>query len=358
MAMSTLVLAAPFVASGIAITLALTRTAGPMGRLYGADLLGAATGCLAHRLDPGAHGHHVDGVRRRRLRGDRRAVFRALGQRPDVSCRGRGRRAGGDGRVERHVRISRSARSIPKSRNLWFLRSIVDYSGLERALERDRAGADREPRVSLGRLGQGAGVSRPEWRGRRSTAWPARPSRSGRAGRKSSRGRSTTSTSLAYRLRNGRAGVIGVGGGRDMLTGLAFRNRVGHRHRDQPRPARRRHASATATFAGIADAPGVRLVHDEARSYLTRAGEQFDVLADVAHRYLGGDGRRARSRSPRTGCTRVKAGACFSNSLTPDRHLHRLALVRAAGRLRDDAAARRSAWRRCSTPASPSRART
>jgi hypothetical protein len=83
--------------------------------------------------------------------------------------------------------------------------------------------------------------------------------------------------SLAYRLRTGHAGVIGVGGGRDILTALAFHNpkitgieinrvmldALTNRYRQ---------------FAGIAGAPGVRLVHDEARSYLTRAGEQFDVL--------------------------------------------------------------------------------
>ena len=44
---ATLALTVPFVLSGIVVTLALTRTRAPIGWLYGADLVGAATGCLA-----------------------------------------------------------------------------------------------------------------------------------------------------------------------------------------------------------------------------------------------------------------------------------------------------------------------
>jgi SAM-dependent methyltransferase len=84
-------------------------------------------------------------------------------------------------------------------------------------------------------------------------------------------------TALPYHLRRGRVGIIGVGGGRDVLTAIRFgsssitgieinKSILGaiegpYRH-----------------FARVADHPGVRLIHDEARSYLTRAGERFDVL--------------------------------------------------------------------------------
>jgi len=47
LAISTMVLTIPFVVSGIAVTIALTRTPERVGVLYGADLLGAAAGCLA-----------------------------------------------------------------------------------------------------------------------------------------------------------------------------------------------------------------------------------------------------------------------------------------------------------------------
>src|SRR5581483_1243328 len=44
--LATLVLSLPFIASGIVVTVALTRTGAPIGVMYGADLLGAAAGCL------------------------------------------------------------------------------------------------------------------------------------------------------------------------------------------------------------------------------------------------------------------------------------------------------------------------
>jgi SAM-dependent methyltransferase len=71
--------------------------------------------------------------------------------------------------------------------------------------------------------------------------------------------------------------VIGVGGGRDILAALWGGNRpvtgieingilldtLQRTHRE---------------FAGIADRADVTLVHDEARAYLTRASERYDVL--------------------------------------------------------------------------------
>src|SRR4029450_4893412 len=45
-AVSTSVLAVPFVLAGVAITIALTRCGGPISRLYALDLTGAAVGCL------------------------------------------------------------------------------------------------------------------------------------------------------------------------------------------------------------------------------------------------------------------------------------------------------------------------
>jgi hypothetical protein len=84
-------------------------------------------------------------------------------------------------------------------------------------------------------------------------------------------------TSLPYRLRKGEVGIIGVGGGRDVLTALwagnthvtgieinkALVGALRGRYRD---------------FAGIAGRPEVSLVHDEARSHLTRTHARFDVL--------------------------------------------------------------------------------
>src|SRR5918994_1979130 len=44
---ATLMLTVPFVIAGVVVTLGLTRTRAPIGVLYGADLIGAAAGCLA-----------------------------------------------------------------------------------------------------------------------------------------------------------------------------------------------------------------------------------------------------------------------------------------------------------------------
>src|SRR5512132_4035604 len=45
--LATIALAVPFFFSGVAVTLALTRTGAAIGRIYAWDLLGASAGCLA-----------------------------------------------------------------------------------------------------------------------------------------------------------------------------------------------------------------------------------------------------------------------------------------------------------------------
>jgi hypothetical protein len=87
-------------------------------------------------------------------------------------------------------------------------------------------------------------------------------------------------TNLAYAARHdGRAAVIGVGGGRDLLSAwqFGFRDITGVELNPTfidllTDPAKLRF------FAGIADLPGVRLVVDEGRSWFTRTGEKFDLL--------------------------------------------------------------------------------
>jgi hypothetical protein len=273
--MSTVVLASPFVLSGISITLALTRTAGPMGRLYGADLVGAAGGCLAiiwilEYTDITSTAFVAAAC----AAAGAACFARWAGRRawpPTVLAVGLLALAAANASADQPL-----GAIYPKSRNLWFLRSIVDYSAwnahsnvLVQVPTEGHVflwgGSDKTPefpaRVAWASIDGMAGTPITEWKGSpEELDWAQ-----------------YDVVSLAYRLRNGRAGVIGVGGGRDILTALAFRNRsvtgieinrvlldaITNRYRK---------------FAGIADAPGVRLVHDEARSYLTRAGEQFDVL--------------------------------------------------------------------------------
>jgi hypothetical protein len=85
-------------------------------------------------------------------------------------------------------------------------------------------------------------------------------------------------TALAYFIRHqGRSAVIGIGGGRDLLTAsiFGFRDITGvdynpifvrlfaHDHRD---------------FSGAGKIPGLRLAVDDARSWFARSHEQFDLI--------------------------------------------------------------------------------
>jgi len=84
-------------------------------------------------------------------------------------------------------------------------------------------------------------------------------------------------TTLPYHLRKGNVGVIGVGGGRDILSALWGGNRSvtaievnNNLVRALEGPYR--------DFANLVNRPEVQLVHGEARSYLSRIDKRFDVL--------------------------------------------------------------------------------
>ncbi len=90
-------------------------------------------------------------------------------------------------------------------------------------------------------------------------------------------------TSLPYHLRkDGDAAIIGVGGGRDLLTALWARSRsvkgieinaIFLDILETPLAE-----GGQREFTKVADQPEVELVHDEARSYLTRTADRYDVL--------------------------------------------------------------------------------
>jgi hypothetical protein len=87
-------------------------------------------------------------------------------------------------------------------------------------------------------------------------------------------------TNLVYAARNtGRAAVIGVGSGRDLLSAHVFGfhditgvelNPAFIDFLTDPRKLR--------GYAGIADLPGMRLIVDEGRSWFARTGEKFDLI--------------------------------------------------------------------------------
>jgi hypothetical protein len=85
-------------------------------------------------------------------------------------------------------------------------------------------------------------------------------------------------TSAPYFLRpRGEVAIIGVGGGRDVctalwaesrsITGIELNGILVDLQKQRLRP-----------FTRIADRPEVQLIHDEARSYLTRTPDRYDVL--------------------------------------------------------------------------------
>ncbi len=85
-------------------------------------------------------------------------------------------------------------------------------------------------------------------------------------------------TSLPYHIRrNGDAGIIGVGGGRDLLTAVwgASNSVTGVEINGNFKDLLE---GDLREFCAVADRPEVKIVHDEARSYLTRTEQRFDVL--------------------------------------------------------------------------------
>ena len=272
---ATLVLAIPFVLSGIVVTLALTRTGAPIGWLYGADLIGAAAGCLAiivllETTDITSTALATSGAA-------------AIG----AYCFARHAGSRGWTAVMLAIMLFGAAAAnavsdrrlgvmYPKSRTLWGDDRAIDYSAWNAHsnvvvrtpsqgtafLWGPAANAPQAPvTMAVAAIDGDAGTVITQWDGNpKSVDWVQ-----------------YDVTVLPYRLRRGEVAVIGVGGGRDILSAIwagnaritgieinsALVGALQGRYRD---------------FARIATHPGVTLVHDEARSYLTRTPGRFDVL--------------------------------------------------------------------------------
>jgi hypothetical protein len=275
LAIATLALTIPFVLSGVVVTIALTRTRAPIGWLYGADLVGAAIGCVAIivLLD-------LTDITSTALAAGGAAAVGAL-----CFARFAGSRGSSSALVVIGLFAAASANAVaerplgvmyPKSRSLWFDQQNVDYSAWNAHshvvvrtpapgtpfLWGPAANAPQTPvTLAVAAIDGDAGTVITKWDGHpQSLDWVK-----------------YDVTSLPYRLRSGEVAVIGVGGGRDILTAIWAGNTritgveinesligaLQGRYRD---------------FAGIAGRPGVTLIHDEARSYLTRTPAKFDVL--------------------------------------------------------------------------------
>jgi hypothetical protein len=85
-------------------------------------------------------------------------------------------------------------------------------------------------------------------------------------------------TALAYYIRHqGRSAVIGIGGGRDLLTAsiFGFKDITGLEYNPI---FVRLFARDYRDFSGAAQIPGLRLIVDDARSWFARSHEQFDLI--------------------------------------------------------------------------------
>ena len=274
LAIFIVLLGVPFFLSGVAVTLALTRLGAPIGRLYAWDLLGAAAGCLLV----------IPLLVRTNLTS---AMFTAAGA-TALAAWCFARVAG-----QRHRSAIALAALLfgfagwnathdafpvlyPKNQGLW--------------LTADNAAMRAWTTHAYVALGQPADGPVYFWGpGRRAegftatlqwltldgeaatpvTKWDGRPESLGWVPH--------DVTSLPYQVRQGDVAVIGVGGGRDILSAIWGRSRsiTGieiNRALVELLEGRARE------FAGIADRPEVTLVNDEARAHLARTSKRFDII--------------------------------------------------------------------------------
>ena len=274
LALTTIVLAVPFIASGVIVTIALTRTRAPIGTLYGADLLGAASGCIAivwvlEHTDISSSAFAA-------------AAIAGVG----AFCFARHEQRAGTAAAAVAIALAaavavnttaghRVGVMYPKDRRLW-TRGIIEYS---RWNAHSNVTVNRPAPTRVFYWGPAANA-------------PATPATIAYAAIDGMAGTAITQwngdpawldwtrydvTAVPYHLRGGRVGIIGVGGGRDVLTAIAARSTsiTGVEiNRAMLDAVRGRYGG----FARVATWPGVTLVHDEARSYLTRTPERYDVL--------------------------------------------------------------------------------
>jgi len=274
-AVSTVVLAVPFFISGIIVALGLTRVPGQVGRIYAADLIGASLGCVL--VIPLLSYANISS-----------ATF-ALGALAALGCVCF-RRFAESRRLSSPLGLAvvlivlalLNAQThlgfrvmYPKGKFLPALSvSFEAWNTYSQVLAGQPfsgkpfywgagAKAEGESAVSILMSIDGeAGTFATQWNGQPdSLEWTQHDV-----------------TSLPYHLRrDGDAAVIGVGGGRDLLTAIWGRSRT-VTGIEMNEALVRLLKGPLRKFTAIADRPEIELVHDEARSYLTRTPKRFDVL--------------------------------------------------------------------------------
>ncbi len=270
------IVATPFFFSGMAVCLSLTRSSFPIGRVYFADLFGAALGCLAS------------------------AVILNLTDAPSalffvsallfVSARGYASYSGERrlGRLATYGIVAFVAVGVLNSATLYGIQPIWSKGKIDtrmRILSEQWNSISRvrayRPAIDPVMMWGPSPIMPPI------TAEEIPVNIDNDASTSITRFRGDLDafkyfrydvTATAPQLRpGGSAAVIGVGGGRDVLNCAA-----NHFHRIVGIEVNSAMVRLTSReldwFSGFSKIPGFELVNDEGRSYLTRAGEKFDLI--------------------------------------------------------------------------------
>ena len=274
LAMLAIAAAVPFALSGVVVVLALTRVDLPVGRVYGADLIGAAAGCLLavgamETMDPSS------GVLAT-------AALAAVGAAALAAWAGRRRRGAAALAVLLAAAALLNAAAYPRLLRVDEMkgRRIARPTLVDRWNSHSRvtAGPPREGKAVY----WGPGTKAPAPRAAQvpiridggaftvATRFDGDLARLGWLG--------YDVTSMPYHLRRPRSvAVIGAGGGRDVLTALAFgAERVEGIEINGVLVDLLR--EELRGFAGLAGRPDVRLVHADGRAWIARTRERRDVL--------------------------------------------------------------------------------
>jgi hypothetical protein len=283
-----LVLATPFFFAGVVVSLALTRSRFRVGEVYAADLIGASLGCLgvlallevfdapSCLLAVGAAASIGAGL------------FAWSTSEPEAGCRGNPARIG---RWSVPVALALLGAAVLNASTVHGLQPVMVKDRVD-----DRMAVEYEKWNSYSRIVARHPWSSAPWLWAASDRMP--PEIAVRQRSLDIDGDAATImfgfsgnaedaaflrydvTNVAYSLRNsGRAAVIGVGGGRDILSAwmFGFRDITGVElnpifidllTRREP----------FASFAGLAGLSGVRFFVDEARSWLARTESRFDLI--------------------------------------------------------------------------------
>jgi predicted membrane-bound spermidine synthase len=289
-AMMATAMAVPFFFAGIVVSLALTRSPYPLGSVYGVDLMGAAFGCLGAILLLSV----TDGPSAILWTATFAIIGSAAFSKSRVELRFRKNKLPLQGILGRPMLIALVLAVAAFGNGL-------TKHGLAPVLVKDQI-ERRDASLALERWNSFSRVTVSSTNVRRPMLWGPSPtlpenilaedkyiSIDGSAATSMYRFDGDSSklqflrydiTNLAYSLPNRRkAAIIGVGGGRDMLSAwiFGFRDITGievnpilvHLLTRDPE---------YSDFAGIAREPGVRIFVDEARSWLARTSERFDII--------------------------------------------------------------------------------